>query len=112
MGKYRKKPIEIEAFIWTGDHDQTEDPTWIVEAMGRGDVWFEASGLQIRTLEGVMTANRGDYVIRGIKGEIYPCKPDIFEASYERVESPSPLVGSVSAGVVVLAGDIEHLDMG
>jgi hypothetical protein len=50
------------------------------------DVAYNADGtLSIRTLEGVMRANVGDYVIRGIKGEIYPCKPDIFHATYEKV---------------------------
>lgn len=89
--KYRKKPIVIEAFKWTGDRDQTEDPIWIIDAIRRDDVWFANSGTEactmcIRTLEGVMTAQRGDYIIQGVKGEIYPCKPDIFEASYEVVE--------------------------
>lgn len=58
--KYRKKPIVIDAY-------QT-------------DVEF-----QIPTLEGVMTASKGDYIITGIQGETYPCKPDIFEATYELV---------------------------
>lgn len=88
---FRKRPVEIEAFIWTGDHGQTEDPAWIVEAMDRGDVWLEAPGLRIRTLEGVMTANRGDYVIRGVKGEVYPCKPDIFAATYDPIPDSVPL---------------------
>ncbi|MCM3704056.1 hypothetical protein M3216_32435, partial [Paenibacillus macerans] len=42
--------------------------------------------MQIKTLEGVMQANSGDYIIKGVQGEIYPCKPDIFEATYEKVE--------------------------
>jgi hypothetical protein len=87
MAKYRKKPVVIEAFVWTGDEKQTEDPAWINVP---GVATFENSGtpevkLKIQTLEGVMTANRGDYIIRGIKGEVYPCKPDIFNASYELV---------------------------
>jgi hypothetical protein len=92
MGFYRKKPVVIEAFKWTGDEEQTEDPLWITDAMRHGSVHFEnlyteSVKLLINTLEGVMTANRGDYVIKGVKGEIYPCKPDIFEATYEQVES-------------------------
>lgn len=92
MAKYRKKPIEIEAFKWTGDINQTEDPIWIVEAIKKGDAWVQedsingAIEMRIKTLEGVMTANRGDYIIKGIKGEIYPCKPEIFEMTYEAVE--------------------------
>lgn len=91
MGRYVKKPIEIEAFKWTGGPDQTEDPEWIVEAIKRGDVFFTTLDngevkLRICTLEGVMTASCGDYIIKGVQGELYPCKPDIFEATYEKVD--------------------------
>jgi hypothetical protein len=90
MSKYRKKPIVIEAFKWTGGPDQTEDPEWIVEALKKGDVYIINSGtkkvkLMIKTLEGLMMTRPGDYIIKGIKGEIYPCKPDIFESSYDEV---------------------------
>lgn len=89
--KYRKKPVVIEAFLWTGGPDQTEDPEWIIEAMKNGKVRFVNTELgcrmQIETLEGSMVARPGDFIIQGVKGEIYPCKPDIFEATYEAVES-------------------------
>lgn len=89
MSKYRKKPVVIDAFLWTGDENQTEDPEWIIEGIKAGSVWFytEERGtfMQIRTLEGVMQASPGDYIIRGVAGEIYPCKPEIFEATYEEV---------------------------
>lgn len=90
MAKYRKKPVVIEAFKWTGDVNQTEDPEWIVEAIMRGAVWFNNSGtpevtMEIETLEGNHIANQGDYIIRGIAGELYPCKPDIFEQTYDPV---------------------------
>ena len=91
MAKYRKKPVEIEAFKWTGDIHQTEDPIWIVKAIEKGDVWFSRDSengyiqMKIKTLEGVMTANRGDYIIKGVKSELYPCKSDIFEMTYEKV---------------------------
>lgn len=89
MAKYRKKPIEIEAFKWTGGPDQTEDPEWIIEKIKDESVWFyqedRGTFMIIRTLEGDMTASPGDYIIKGIKGEIYPCKPDIFEATYEAI---------------------------
>ena len=85
MSKFIKKPIVIEAFRWTGDQDQTEDPLWAIEAIKNGSVFFEGGLMKIITLEGIMTAERGDYVIKGIKGEIYPCKPDIFELTYEQV---------------------------
>ena len=91
MSYWRKKPVVIEAFLWTGGPDQTEDPLWIVDAINRGDVGFNdicspKVTMWIKTLEGVMTANVGDWVIKGVNGEIYPCKPDIFENTYEAVE--------------------------
>ena len=97
--KYRKKPIIIDAFEWTGDERQEDDPEWIVKAIMDGDAWFENENspevkFMIRTLEGVHEAKIGDYIIQGIAGEIYPCKPDIFRATYEmvadgRCESPN-----------------------
>ncbi|WP_129600454.1 hypothetical protein [Anaerophilus nitritogenes] len=91
MAKYRKKPVIIEAFQWTGDIEQKEDPIWIVEAIKKGVVSFLGQGtpnvkMIIKTLEGDHEASRGDYIIKGIKGECYPCKPDIFKATYEKVE--------------------------
>ena len=102
--KYRKKPVVIDAFRWTGGPDQKEDPVWIREAIERGDILFckgdvffrkgdiffrkgdRGIKMSILTLEGAMIANVGDYIIKGIKNEIYPCKADIFEATYEKVE--------------------------
>lgn len=88
--KYRKKPIVIEAFKWTGDHDQTKDPEWICEAIKNRDAYFLHEGtpqleFYLKTLEGDHRVNSGDFIIKGIKGEIYPCKPDIFEMTYEPV---------------------------
>lgn len=85
MGYYRKKPVVIEAFRWTGGHDQTEDPEWIINRIKMGQVSFADGRMYIKTLEGVMAADSGDYVIKGVQGEIYPCKPDIFEQTYEQV---------------------------
>ena len=90
MAKYRKKPVVIEAFQWTGDEKQLEDPSWIVEAIKTEDVYFlnrgtEKVSMYIETLEGVMAAKRGDYIIKGIEGEIYPCDESIFHKSYEKV---------------------------
>jgi len=91
--KYRKKPVVIEAVRWAYDENEScgraecraFDAIKALSGDGR-DVAYNADGtLSIRTLEGVMRANVGDYVIRGIKGEIYPCKPDIFHATYEKV---------------------------
>lgn len=88
--KYRKKPVVIEAFRWTGDAEQEEDPIWVIKAIERGEVAFVEVGtpyctMKISTLEGIMTAQLGDYVIQGVKGELYPCKPEIFLATYEPV---------------------------
>lgn len=90
MSKFRKKPVVIDAFKWTGGPDQTEDPEWAVDEIKRGKIFFEGEGtpdvkLKIATPEGVMTADVGDYIIRGVKGEVYPCKPDIFEMTYDAV---------------------------
>lgn len=101
--KYRKLPVEIEAvkfdgFEWVDDVQQPmfdgsfdSIPEWLVDAMAKsssleGSVALGSDGLVIHTLEGTMQANPGDYIIRGIKGEIYPCKPDIFTATYEAVQ--------------------------
>ena len=87
MSKWRKKPVVIEAFCWTGGPDQTEDPEWCVDAIKAGTVRFGTDPfcMEIDTLEGTHRANPGDYIIQGVKGELYPCKPDIFAATYEAV---------------------------
>jgi hypothetical protein len=90
VSKYRKKPVVIEAFQWTGGPDREEDPVWACIAIKEGTMYFENMGtpevsLMIKTSEGVMRASQGDWIIFGIKGELYPCKPDIFEATYEAV---------------------------
>lgn len=80
--QFRKKPVVIEAEQFTRD-DMNRVFTWI-SCNRSAD--FDSSGnpvLKIQTLEGVMVASLGDWVIKGIRGEFYPCKPDIFEATYE-----------------------------
>lgn len=80
INRYRKKPVVIEA--WQNS-DENEFPKWVAGA----DVGREAGGvILINTLKGVMKAMPGDYIIKGIQGEVYPCKPDIFEATYEMVD--------------------------
>ena len=83
--KYKKKPVIIEAFKWTGGPDQEEAPEWFIEWIKAGQVAFGRDKMFIATLEGVMNASVGDFIVKGVKGEIYPCKPDIFEATYEPV---------------------------
>ena len=81
MTKYRKKPVVIEAILWDG-YNVKEIIAFIGDTMAS----FDASGeMKIRTLEGTMTAQAGDYIIKGVQGEFYPCKPDIFEQTYEAV---------------------------
>ena len=79
--KYRKKPVTIEAFRL--GHE--EPPEWFWES-SRLDGIHEDGSVDLRTLEGVMRANPGDWVIRGVEGEIYPCKHSVFEQTYEPVE--------------------------
>jgi len=91
MAKFRKKPVVIEAFQWTGGIDQEKDPKWHSAKINIGDIYFDAPGtpqcvMRIITLEGVMAAQCGDWIIQGVNGEIYPCKPDIFQKTYEPFE--------------------------
>lgn len=87
MPKYRKKPIVIEAFQWE-KLEGLNKPGWFEEAFFQDKIISDGrGGFIIKTLEGEMKAEKDDYIICGIKGEIYPCKPDIFEATYEEVNN-------------------------
>lgn len=80
--KYQKKPVVIEAVEWRGDNINE-----VLGFVGLSNAEHdEVSGLVIRTLEGNHKACIGDYIIKGVKGEFYPCKPDIFEATYFKVD--------------------------
>lgn len=87
MSKFRKKPVVIEAWCNTDDAPHRSNmPEWVIEALEKGSVWFSGGmhgHMTIATLEGEMRADYGDWIIRGVKGELYPCKPDIFSATYE-----------------------------
>ena len=81
MARYRTKPCEIEAIQWTGEN--------LIELLdwGQGNIlWNDVDDLFIDTLEGRMKANINDYIIKGLKGEYYPCKPDVFEKKYEEIK--------------------------
>lgn len=86
MPHYRKKPVVIEAMQYTGKNAMA------VLAWAKLPEISEdfTGGLEIRTLEGTMRADIGDWVIRGVKGELYPCKPEIFAATYEPAEEIQP----------------------
>lgn len=87
--KYRKKPVVVEVVKWTGENEQDiidleSSPTSCLYFQNMGHATKKA--LFIKTLEGTMYTAFGDYVIKGVNGELYPCKPDIFEKTYELVE--------------------------
>jgi response regulator of citrate/malate metabolism len=82
MKLYRKKPIIIEAFIYWEENR----PDWFCDKVTTNEIITFTTHCEINTLEGVMRAEIGDYIIKGIKGEIYPCKPDIFEQTYEEIK--------------------------
>lgn len=90
MPFFRKKPVVIEAVQWTGDNFH-EVGTWCPEAFGpisrmnASDELGSCNRVKIHTLEGDMFADPGDWLIKGIKGEFYPCKPDIFDATCDAV---------------------------
>lgn len=87
--KYRKKPVVVEAVRFQPNEHMpfSEIPGWLEKAFALGNVMWETKELLIiSTLEGDHLVSAGDYIIRGIKGELYLCKPDIFEKTYEKVE--------------------------
>jgi hypothetical protein len=107
--KFRKKPVEIDAIRWDG-----QNPRAVFELLGDGELpaapddghvkpgfgHVPALGtLDIPTLEGTMTAQPGDWIIKGVKGELYPCKPDIFEATYEQVGEAPDIDQADAAGL-------------
>lgn len=79
MAKYKKKPVVIEAIRFIGSNYEE-----IREFIGKNTLCSDLS-IVIPTLEGDMVAQKGDYIIKGIQGEFYPCNPDIFEETYEEV---------------------------
>lgn len=102
--RFRKKPVEIEAvqLKWTTWNEMCEHAVVGLLSDGRPQGCYvdddgkalpegsvsERIGLQIPTLEGVMLAVEGDWIIRGVKGELYPCKPDVFALTYDEVDAP------------------------
>ncbi len=118
--KYKKKPVVIDALKWTGEnhremYDFLTENSFDKESMKtHGDHFYidhskVDGGLIIKTLEGEHLASIGDYIIRGVAGEYYPCKPDIFHQTYEKVEDTHIWTGSEwwkSSGTdTVLCGD-------
>lgn len=102
MGYFRKKPVVIEAWRFTSHADIPSAPEWLQSVVtnarakmpeGKVALWTNpidvGDMLVIGTLEGDHLASQGDWIIRGVKGELYPCKSDIFEATYEPAD-PTP----------------------
>lgn len=99
-GQYRKKPVVIEAFRMGID----PRPDWFTDKVSKNEIIthvvagdeggepfaFARTWCEIKTLEGVMTGEYGDFIIQGVKGEVYPCKSEIFALTYERVRPPQP----------------------
>lgn len=89
--RYRKKPVIVEAILWDGDNynevfNFTEGHICKVAIpVGNMEVFECLDSIDINTLEGSMRATKGDYIIKGVKGEFYPCKSDIFKQIYEEV---------------------------
>jgi hypothetical protein len=82
MAQYRKKPVVIEAIQVTIDNVDE-----LVEFCEGNLKSHPLVGVVIETLEGKMNVSKGDYIIKGVKGEFYPCKPDVFEMTYESVNN-------------------------
>lgn len=124
--RYTKKPVTIEAIRFVGLTDMGDPlfdtkpmagavPDWLMEAMAApeendGAIWTQRAGadghpshLCIATLEGVLIVSPGDWIIRGIMGELYPCKPDIFEATYDAASGPAEALSAALAET-----DVEH----
>ncbi|WP_351122593.1 DUF2829 domain-containing protein [Shewanella sp. T24-MNA-CIBAN-0130] len=98
MPKFKKKPVIVEAVQFTGDKEPVIE---LMRLMNEGQEFSfnvesltscNANDVMILTLEGVMTANIGDWIIKGVNGEFYPCKPDIFEKTYEAVKPGGELL--------------------
>ena len=84
--KARKKPVEIEFIEYDGfNSDKVKDFVGENLTIGAGFEYQNWEKLGIKTLEGIMNVSIGDYIIKGVQGEFYPCKPDIFEQTYEIV---------------------------
>ncbi|KEI12784.1 hypothetical protein [Clostridium novyi] len=88
MNKYRRKPVEIEAVQFVGDFTSYNK----IKEFAKENIEIKGMGttgpimLIVKTLEGNMIVSVGDYIIKGVKGEFYPCKPDVFKKTYEKVE--------------------------
>lgn len=92
MPKFRKKPVVIDAELISVlienalNSDCLSQPIWVRKGVDEQILSFSNDAVFIKTLEGTMRGEKDDYLICGVQGEMYPCKPDIFEKTYERVD--------------------------
>lgn len=104
MAFYRKKPVVIEAVRLEsvgpeeGRYSASFDdmPQWLRDAFLDDRIILDANRLLIRTLEGEMEASVGDWIIKGVKGELYPCKPDVFRVTYDPAAEPERDISGVA----------------
>lgn len=87
--RYRKKPVVIEAWQFTKENFKKGTPHWIRNSDRKVELWSQYGGDviegEIETLEGLYKVVENDWIIKGVKGELYPCKPDIFKETYDKV---------------------------
>ena len=88
--EYKKKPVVVEAFEWGGHRPSALDPHWLMNAYMMNLIHYETiedecNIILIDTKEGTMRVNPNDYIIKGIQGELYPCKADIFHETYDKI---------------------------
>lgn len=114
MPYYRKKPVVIEAVQWTGENlERIIEFTGWNKSASKQWTWEEykevvaREGLKIFTLEGPLMVSIGDYIIKGVQGEFYPCKPDIFEQTYD--PEPEKLLSGLSCEAIeTLRGNLNE----
>lgn len=98
--KYKKKPVVVEAFQYDGDLKGADGkyyvPDWAAEAYEKGIMYYDLTELFINTLEGTHHVSVGDYIIQWVKGELYPCKQDIFVKTYDVLIGDKPETNSIS----------------
>jgi hypothetical protein len=96
MARYRKLPVEIEAVQWNGWWALSYDDVEAMAQNGPRTISLRGGELFISTLEGEMRADVGDWIIKGVNGEIYPCKPDIFAKTYEPADIPEAITQAIA----------------
>lgn len=96
MQQYRKKPVVVEAIQWDGSIDSAYD----IQEWAKGKIDFSKGRVaEIKTLEGIMTASPNDWIIKGVQGEFYPCKPGIFAETHELADHQADNYLDVSVNV-------------